>query len=189
MKALIDFLQKHSQKPSIDRKLLFFALGFSALALFTRFWPHLWNTTAIGAFALFLGAHLKDLRMALVLLFVSLFLSDSILGFHILMPVVYLSLALNLLLARKFGGHAGVLTSVLLAAVGSLQFYFVTNGAVWLFSGLYSNDLSGLMSSYVMGLPFLRNQMAGDIFYTAVSFFAWDLVRGSSKKIHSLNNI
>ena len=54
----------------------------------------------------------------------------------------------------------------------SVLFYLVTNFSVWPGNALYSQDLSGLISSYIAGIPFFRNQVLGDLFYSAVFFSA-----------------
>ncbi len=43
--------------------------------------------------------------------------------------------------------------------VSNLLFFAWTNFGVWHIGGLYPHTASGLMESYVMGLPFLRNQL------------------------------
>lgn len=53
--------------------------------------------------------------------------------------------------------------------IASLQFFLVTNFGVWT-TGMYSRDINGLFESYVLGLPFYRYTLLGDLFYT-VSFF------------------
>jgi len=55
----------------------------------------------------------------------------------------------------------------------SVLFYLVTNFASWT-SGLmpYPMNASGLIQSYIAGLPFLFNGVLGDLFYTSVLFGA-----------------
>ena len=57
------------------------------------------------------------------------------------------------------------------ASIGaSVLFFLVTNFAVWLTSPFYTPDFQGLMACYTAGLPFLKNGLAGDLFYTTVFF-------------------
>ena len=53
------------------------------------------------------------------------------------------------------------------ALSGSLIFYAITNFGVWLQGGLYEHTVSGLLRCYVNALPFLRNTMLSDMFYSA----------------------
>ncbi len=57
----------------------------------------------------------------------------------------------------------------------SIQFFLVTNFGVWA-AGAYARDPSGLMQSYIAGLPFLRWTMLGDLFYAGCFFGIYALV-------------
>jgi hypothetical protein len=48
----------------------------------------------------------------------------------------------------------------------------VTNFAIWANgSGLdYSKDLQGLLRCYEMAIPFFKNSLSGDVFYSTVLF-------------------
>lgn len=46
---------------------------------------------------------------------------------------------------------------------GNLFFYALTNFGVWHIGGLYPHTAVGLLDSYIMGLPFLKYQMAGTL--------------------------
>src|SRR3989338_8931998 len=47
--------------------------------------------------------------------------------------------------------------------VTTLFFFLWTNFGVWHLSGMYPHTLDGLMLSYFNGLPFLRNQLLGNL--------------------------
>jgi hypothetical protein len=59
----------------------------------------------------------------------------------------------------------------------SLLFFAVSNFAVWVFGGLYSPDMAGLVKCYVLALPFLQYTVAGDLIWVAVLFGAATLVQ------------
>jgi len=140
------------------------------LAVAARLLPHPPNFAPIAAMALFGGAYLSP-RYAILVPLLALFLGDLFIGFYspVVMVSVYGSFALVGLIGmwlrkRKSPGN------VVAAALGSsLLFFLITNFAVWA-AGAYARDPSGLVQSYVMGLPFLKNTLLGDLFYT-VSFF------------------
>jgi hypothetical protein len=52
----------------------------------------------------------------------------------------------------------------------SLVFYIITNFAVWIASPYYPQNLAGLIECYTLALPFLKNGILGDMFYSAVLF-------------------
>jgi hypothetical protein len=51
---------------------------------------------------------------------------------------------------------------------------------------MYARDLSGLMQSYIMGIPFFKNTLLGNFFYTAMFFGSYELVKALVSK-KSLN--
>lgn len=55
----------------------------------------------------------------------------------------------------------------ILAVAASLFFYLYTNFGWWLMSGMYSKNFSGLMRCFYMGLPFLRNNLVGNLVFVA----------------------
>jgi len=57
----------------------------------------------------------------------------------------------------------------------SIIFFLVTNFA-FLYSS-YPHDLSGIIQSYVNGLPFLRGTLMGDMFYSVALFGGYALAK------------
>lgn len=47
--------------------------------------------------------------------------------------------------------------------LGTVFFYAWTNFGVWHIGGLYPHTMQGLVNCYVMALPFLRNQLLGNL--------------------------
>ncbi len=144
--------------------------GVIFLAALSRLMPHPWNFTPIAALALFGGAQFEKTGHAFLVTFVALIVSDMFLGFHSTMFFVYPAFALTIFLGVSLKkNHAA--SSVFLSAVGSsLLFFFITNFGSWVTDPFYTKDFSGLLTSYLRGLPFLRNSLMGDLFYTGVLF-------------------
>jgi hypothetical protein len=62
-------------------------------------------------------------------------------------------------------------TRIVFGAIGaSLLFYLLSNFGVWATGAFYPITFSGLISCYAAGLPFLLNQVLGDMFYSLVLF-------------------
>jgi hypothetical protein len=136
-------------------------------AALSRLIPHPPNFTAIGGMALFGGACLADRRLALLLPVAALFLSDLVLGLHILIPVVYGSFALNVLLGRWLRSRRTVTATAAMTLACSVQFFVVTNFACWLL--WYPHTVEGLVACYVAAIPFFQNTLLGDaVFATAL---------------------
>ena len=51
---------------------------------------------------------------------------------------------------------------------GAVAFYLLSNLGPWW--GYYSHDLTGLMTCYTNGLPYLLRSLLGDAFYSVIFF-------------------
>lgn len=145
-------------------------LSLIAGAAALRLVPHPPNFAPIGAMALFGGASFADRRVALLLPLASLFLSDLVLGLHILVPVVYGSFAVNVLLGRWLRSRRRIVPVALATFTGAIQFFVVTNFACWLL--WYPHTPAGLAACYIAALPFFQNTLLGDAAFVGVLFGA-----------------
>jgi len=97
-------------------------------------------------------------------------LSDVILGFHSTQLVVYLCF----ILIGLIGNYALNKPSLKLVGFASLAssglFFIVTNFAVWAFGTMYEKTLNGLLTCYLMAIPFFWNTLIGDLFYNTLLF-------------------
>ncbi len=66
--------------------------------------------------------------------------------------------------------------ATVLAATSSLFFFLWTNFGVWA-QGWYPPTLQGLISSYIMGLPFLKYNLIGNLVIVPVGFGVVELVK------------
>lgn len=150
--------------------LLATAMIFAAAA--SRLVPHPWNCTPLIALALFAGARLDKPGWALAATLGSLALGDLALGLFPYpgMAWVYGTAAAIVVLGRALRRRAGVSATLAATLGGGFAFYAVTNFGVWTAGQLYPRTWAGLASCYAAGLPFYRNQVAGDLFFTAVLF-------------------
>jgi hypothetical protein len=147
-------------------------LGLALIALVAalRIAPHPWNFTPIGAMALFSGAILKDRRLAFLFPLLALFAGDIFIGFHKLIPIVYASFLINVAIGLWLRDRRTFTRISLATFLGAIQFFLVTNFAVWQFLGGYPHTAGGLMACYIAGIPFFWNTLAGDALYTTVLF-------------------
>ena len=143
-----------------------------ALILFgviVRLLPHAPNATPMTAIALVSSLYLGK-RCSIILPLATLLLSDVIIGLYDvkIMLSVYGSFALIGCLSWINKRYRSLVSIEVSAIGGSLLFFLITNGAVWLFSPWYEKTVSGLLYSYELGLPFWRNMLLGDIVYTTI---------------------
>jgi hypothetical protein len=144
------------------------ALAIIALAAALRIAPHPWNFTPVGAMALFSGAIIRDRRLAFFFPILALFVGDIFIGFHKLMPVVYASFLVSVAIGFWLRDRRTVGRITAATLFGAIQFFLVTNFAVWAFGLSYPRNSAGLLACYIAGIPFFWNTLAGDAVYAAL---------------------
>jgi hypothetical protein len=161
-------------------KLSPFVVILAAVGL--RLIPHLPNFTPIGAMALFGGVHLNRGYAILVPIAV-LFLSDLFIGFYspLVMVSVYGSFILTGLVGIWLRSRKTAKNVVLAAIFSSILFFLITNFAVWL-GGWYPRSFAGLIECYTLALPFFRNTLFGNLFYTGLLFGGYEVLLRYVKK-------
>jgi hypothetical protein len=163
-----------SQKENLFYRTLL-ALALIVLAAALRIAPHPWNFTPVGAMALFSGAVLKDRRLAFFFPLLALFLGDIFIGFHKLIPIVYASFLVNVAIGLWLRNHRTIARITPAILLGAIQFFLVTNFAVWQFLSGYPHTGTGLVACYIAGIPFFWNTLAGDAVYAALLFGGYAL--------------
>jgi hypothetical protein len=145
------------------------------LAAVLRVLPHPWNFTPIGAMALFSGSMFRNRWIAFLLPLASLFAGDIFVGFHKLMLVVYASFALSVAIGRWLGENRTVARIGGAVFVGALQFFAVTNFAMWAIDGFYPKTAAGLAACYAAGLQYFWNTLTADALYAGILFggYSW----------------
>src|SRR3989344_3287674 len=146
------------------------------LGVASRLLPHVANFTPVTAIALFASAYL-GLRYSLVIFLAVMLAADAVIGFYAwqVMLAVYGSFALSSAIGFFLQNKKRAVPIFFGALSSSILFFLITNWAVWQFGALYSHSFYGLIESYTMALPFFRNSLAGDLFYSAVLFGAFEL--------------
>ena len=144
------------------------------IGLVSRLVPHLPNMTAVGGLALFSGSRFPLVK-SVGIVFITMFLSDMIIGFHSVMWATYGCFFLTILLGRVIQSHRGWRWIGGMTLTSSMLFFLITNFAVWLSPNMmYPKTVAGLMDCYVAAIPFFRNSLLGDIFYTTVFFGGYE---------------
>ena len=143
----------------------------------SRLLPHPPNFTPIAAMALLGGAYLPDRRVAFAVPLAALFLSDLVLGLHAGMWAVYGSFLLVVCLGFTLRHTRTPLKIAGTALASSVLFFTLTNLAVWAFGSMYPKTPAGLAACYTAAIPFFRNTLAGDAFYTALLFGGFALAQ------------
>ncbi len=153
----------------MNSRLITLSLIIFAIAMF-RLLPHPPNVSPVAAMALFGGAYFSDKRVAFLVPFLALLLSDLLLGLHDTMVYVYAGFALTVVIGFWISKNLNI-SRIALAAVGSsVLFFMITNFGAWFTSGLYPMTIDGLMQAYVAAIPFFQNSLLGNLVFTALLF-------------------
>src|SRR5215469_3263596 len=153
------FSEKSSSQAHMLRGVLAAVMIVVAAAL--RIAPHPWNFTPIGAMALFSGAMFHR-RISFLFPLLALFAGDLFVGLYRLMPVIYASFLVSVLIGRWLAGHRSVARIGGAVLLGALQFFLVTNFAMWRAYDTFPHTPAGLGACYLAGLPLFGNTLAGD---------------------------
>jgi hypothetical protein len=165
-------------------------------AVLIRLFPHPPNFAPIAAMALFGGTCLNK-KYSLAIVFTTLILSDYLLLYinpfsaqfinlskvygpaallHSTTIFVYGSFLLTSILGIWVRSHKSAKNILSACLFSSVLFFLITNFGVWA-TGMYARDLSGLWESYAMGIPFFKNTVFSDLFYTGIFFGSYELVQ------------
>lgn len=140
-----------------------------------RIVPHPWNLAPIGALALFSGAMIRDRRIAFALPLIALFLGDIFIGFHKLIPFIYASFLVSVMIGGWLKDNRTVVRIGGATLLGAIQFFIVSNFAMWAVGGFYPRTFAGLITCFVAAIPFFWNTLAGDALYVALLFGSFAL--------------
>jgi hypothetical protein len=162
--------------------------GLIVIAALTRLLPHPPNFSPVEAVALFGGAYFGSRALALAVPLLAMLLSDFALGLingglyadYFLgagFITVYLCIVLSSVLGFALRGRVSAWRVGGYSLVGSMLFFLVTNFGAWLSLPVYPKNAAGLAAAYAEGIPFFQNTVAGTLFYSALLFGSFALLR------------
>lgn len=154
---------------------------FILIGAISRIAPHPPNFAPIGAMALFGGVYL-DRKQAFLLPILAMIFSDIIIGFDSL-PMrisIYGSFTVTILIGFWLKKHLNFKNLVISSLSAAAIFFVVTNFAVWAFGTMYSKNVAGLIEAYTLAIPFFRNTLLGDLFYSGFFFGVYEFIKKPS---------
>jgi hypothetical protein len=156
------------------------ALCLIGIGITLRLLPHPANFAPIAAISIFGGAVLPR-KIAIWVPLGAMMVSDAVIGFYSLMPLIWACYLLIALASSHYLRPARFLKGAILTIASSVFFFMVTNFGVWLTSGMYAHNWTGIMSCYYMALPFFRNTALSDAVFTAALFGVYALATHKQK--------
>ena len=146
--------------------------GLVLLLTFFRLIPHPPNFTPLGAMAILTAATIKDLRLAVLIPMGAMLISDFLLGFHSSVFFVYSAIAVIVMMNKFLLKSISVSKLALAALASAIIFFLISNFGAWLSHTMYPRTLDGIWQAYIAGIPFFRNTLLSNLFFTAISFYA-----------------
>ncbi|GAC1660027.1 MAG: hypothetical protein NVS9B15_24070 [Acidobacteriaceae bacterium] len=153
------------------------AFIFVALAAALRLLPHPLHFTPVAAALLFFGARVDRKWMwAPILLLAAVDSYLTLARYHVQFSWLYFAVSLawyaaiilvGTMLAKR--ESSGRIIGASLTA--SISFFLVSNAvSPWIIPGMYSHDMHGVVNALSAGVPFFRNTILSDLFFTALAF-------------------
>ena len=163
------------KKFNINFQNFYLPVALILILSFSRLIPHPWNFTPILATGIFSGFYFRKFYLSLFIVIFSMFLADLYLGFHNTMFFTYISLTVAVVLGIyiKHFKFNEILISGLLSSV---FFFIITNFGAWLTLDMYEKNLSGLMSSYILAIPFFHNTLISTFLYLILLKLLFDFI-------------
>ena len=161
------------------------------VAALTRLLPHPPNFSPVEAIALFGGAYFASRTWAVIVPLAGMFVSDLVLGAvmggtyfeYFATPsfwVVYACIVLTTLMGFGLRGKVTAPRVLGYSLAGSVLFFLLSNFGVWLSAQMLPNYpacTTGLIPCYVQAIPFFQWTVLGTLFYSAVLFGGFALLR------------
>ena len=148
----------------------FVIIAFLLIAVLLRLIPHLPNFTPVTAIALFGGLYFTRKSWAYLAPLFIMVISDLFIGFHSISISVYAAFLLV-----SFIGTQTKKPSVFTILLSSISFFIITNFGVWLIG--YPKTWTGFVECYTLAIPFFRNSLLGDFFYSGVMILGFNYVQ------------
>lgn len=157
------------------------AIGLTVLSALGRLVPHAPNVTPLGGSCLFAGSRISGLLAYLLPLVVMVATDPFVGGYTRTSPVIYFCFLVNVWLGRRLLRQISPVRVGVTAFLCSLQFFVLTNFAMWLTSalrggGYYPATLAGLVTCFTAALPFWGRTLAGDLLFSAAIFGMYALL-------------
>jgi hypothetical protein len=161
------------------------------LAALSRLLPHPPNFSPVEAMALFGGAYFAKRWMGIVMPLVAMLISDIALGLvngglylqhftSLPFLLVYACIALSSVMGFGMRGKVNALRVMGYSLAGSIVFFVVTNFGVYLTATSMPGSaacIAGVVPCYISAIPFFKWTVLGTLFYSALMFGGFALLR------------
>ena len=148
---------------------LYLFLGCVGVILLFRIIPHPPNFTPVIALSFYLPMFFGLWSIPFIIL--AFAFTDYFIGFHNLLVWTWGSLGIIGMISKygkNFYSRFGI------CIIGSLIFFIFSNFGVWLTGSFYESTVKGLITCYIMAIPFFSNTLLSTIIFALlIEFFAF----------------
>lgn len=155
----------------------FFALTLVLLGVLSRTAWHLGDNIELVTASTLLSSGYLGLGWATVVPFIIMFITDLIIGntnIFLFTWSGYIAIGFLGYLSHlgNIKGYKKVFLASGLGIASSLWFFLWTNFGVWMLDswGMYPKTINGLIESYIMGLPFFKANLLGNLVFVPAAF-------------------
>lgn len=171
-------MSNHSNRSTAIAILLIFTLAFLERTVFD-----LGPNVELVTLAMVASGWYLSVKSSLKFTFLLLIATDLVIGNTRIFVFTWSGFILPLLLLRQFKHSThrvpAAVSGTAFGLLSNLFFFFWTNFGVWLLDswGMYPNTLTGLLQSYVAGIPFLRLQLASTLLFVPSGLLTLSFIR------------
>ena len=162
----------------------FYLLFFGVILGLSRIIPHPSNFTPIIATAIMAPLLIRDRVFGMAIPIVAMFIGDLIIGFHPFQFVTYSTLLIISLLSPMKKNY---LILGIMAIGGSVWFFITTNFAVWILLDYYPKTFEGLLTSYILAIPFFKNTLISSCLFTGLLTISINYIEAVNEKINNFS--
>ena len=141
----------------------------------SRILPHPPNFTPILAIGIFSGFYFKKFYLSFFILILSMFIGDIYLGFHNTMFFTYAALSIPVMMGL-FINKLKITSIFSSSLLSSICFFLITNFGAWITLDMYEKNLSGLINSYILAIPFFHNTLISTFLFLFLFKFLFELL-------------
>jgi len=161
----------------------FYLVFFGIILALARIIPHPPNFSPVIASAIMAPLLIKDRMFGMAIPILAMFVSDIIIGFHPYQTVIYITL-ISISLISPMSKNYKLLG--FMAVGGSLWFFITTNFAVWFIWDYYPKTFEGLISCYILAIPFFQNTLISTLLFTGLLSLSIKYLGAMNDKVNFL---
>ena len=104
-----------------------------------------------------------------------MFIGDIYLGFHNTMFFTYAALSIPVMMGL-FINKLKITSIFSSSLLSSICFFLITNFGAWITLDMYEKNLSGLINSYILAIPFFHNTLISTFLFLFLFKFLFEFL-------------